>query len=130
MGRQAPTERMPVAELLVAIFEEGLTFLWQRIPAVEAGSTGRRQGPTHPVPHLQRNSRLIVQVTAQGTDPANHFVAKDGGRFNRSVTPDGMQIAPTERATRNLHHGLPFPRARILKGSQAQWLARTLKNGR
>ncbi|MCS5540907.1 MAG: hypothetical protein NZ804_13025 [Roseibacillus sp.] len=57
-------------------------------------------------------------------------MAKDGGRFNRSITPDGMQVTPTERATRNLHHGLPFTRARILEGSQAQWLARTLKDGR
>ena len=79
----------------MAVLEEGLTFLWQRVPAVEAGSAGRGQGPAHPVPHLQRNSRLITQVPAQGTDPTNHFVAKDGGGFNGPVTPDGMQVAPT-----------------------------------
>ena len=58
------------------------------------------------------------------------FVAEDGGGFNGSVPPDGMQVAPTKRATRNLHHGLPFTRTRILEGSQAQWLARTFKDGR
>jgi hypothetical protein len=121
---------MIVIKRLVTILEKGLTFLGQPFPAEETGSAGRDQGPAHPVSHLQRNSRLIVQVTAQGTDPPHHFVAKDGGRFNRSFTPDGMQVTPTERATRNLHHGLPFPRARILKRSQAQWLARTLKNDR